>query len=84
MAKKPVQPDCCDYVRNYYGVPARAGMRVRYLATGKEGVIVRKRDNLHYIHVKFDGASRSVPCHPTWEMEYIESSQPAATHEDQQ
>jgi hypothetical protein len=75
MAKRPVQPDCCDYVRNYYGVPARVGMRVR--AYGKEGVIVRKRENLHYIHVRFDGSTFSVPCHPTDGIEYLEPSQAA-------
>jgi hypothetical protein len=78
MPKSPIESDCCDYVRRAYGVPARVGMRVKYLATGKEGVIVRKRENLHYIHVKFDGATFSVPCHPTDGIEYLESSQPAA------
>lgn len=67
--------DCYDYIRSYYGVPARVGMRVRL--GGREGVIVRTRKQLHYVHVRFDGASFSVPAHPTSEIEYLISADSA-------
>lgn len=54
-----------EYVRRCYGVPAKRGMAVR--VDGKRGIIVRAS---HYIHVRFDGQKRSVPCHPTWRVEY--------------
>ena len=62
-------PDCYDYVRRYYGVPAHAGTRVR--CGGKEGVIVRKQGSQQYIFVQFDGVKHSVPCHPTDGVEYL-------------
>jgi hypothetical protein len=76
MAKRPVQPDCYDYVRNYYHVPAHAGTRVK--VGNKEGVIVRKSGSQQYIFVRFDGVKHDVPCHPTDGVEYLEPSQPAA------
>lgn len=63
------QPDCYEYVRNYYGVPARVGTRVRH--GNREGVLVRKRTALHYIHIRFDGTKHPVPAHPTDEIEYL-------------
>lgn len=67
---KRARQDSCAYVRNHYGVPARVGMRVR-LADGKEGVICRSATDQHYIHVRFDGARHTVPCHPTDGVTYI-------------
>lgn len=66
MSKKP---DCYEYVRTYYGVPARVGMRVRHGT--KEGVLVRARTALHYLHIRFDGVKHLVPAHPTDEIEYL-------------
>lgn len=62
--------DCYEYVRNYYGVPAHVGTRVR-MSDGKEGVLTLAKSNLHYVHIRFDGASFSVPAHPTDEIEYL-------------
>lgn len=56
-----------EYVRSRYHVPAKRGMRVR--VQGREGTITRLT---HYIWVRFDGAKHSDPCHPTWEVEYME------------
>lgn len=61
--------DCYNYVRQTYGVPAYIGVRVR-IDKG-EGVIVAARSDLHYIHVRFDNRSFSVPCHPTDSVEYL-------------
>lgn len=65
-----MKTDCYDYVRNYYGVPARVGMRVR--CYGKEGVLVRAKSDLHYLHIRFDGQKFSLPAHPTDGIEYLE------------
>ncbi len=47
------------YVRDYYGVPAKRGMRV--LVYGRKGTITRAT---HHVWVRFDGERRSTPCHP--------------------
>lgn len=65
-----MKADCYDYVRNYYGVPAYVGTRVR-MKNGKEGVLVAKRSDLHHVHIRFDGSKFSVPAHPTYEIEYL-------------
>lgn len=44
-------------------MPAYIGVRVS--VEGKAGVLVKARSDLHYAHVKFDGAKFSVPCHPS-------------------
>jgi hypothetical protein len=75
--KKPTLPDCYDYVRRTYGVPAYIGVRVRSRGEG-DGVIVAARSNLQYIHVRFDARSFSVPCHPTDHIEYLIESRSLA------
>lgn len=69
-----------EYVRTYYGVPARRGLRVT--VDGRPGVITRAT---HYVFVRFDGLRFSRPCHPTWRIDYaplVPSSAPAATREE--
>lgn len=56
-----------EYVRRYYGVPAKRGMRV--IADGKPGVITSFRDAR--INVRLDGEKRPAPWHPTWHMVYL-------------
>lgn len=53
----------CQYVRDYYGVPAEIGRRVTY--KGKPGVIYK--DGGNYIAVNFDEErpGDTVPIHPT-------------------
>ena len=53
----------CEYVRNYYGVPACIGMLVTY--KGKTGIIYR--DGGNYIAVNFDEdkPGSTVNVHPT-------------------
>lgn len=56
-----------EYVRTYYKVPAKRGGRV--VVDGKAGRITSFRGG--YIRVRFDdGPLFSVPCHPTWRVEY--------------
>lgn len=56
------------YVRRYYRVPAKRGMRV--IADGKPGVITAFEGQ--YIRVRLDGEEHSRNWHPTWHMEYVE------------
>lgn len=66
-----VRPDCYDYVRRYYGVPAYIGVRVR--VGSREGVLVKPRgDGDQYLHIRFDG-ERGVtgPYHPTDGVEFL-------------
>lgn len=55
-----------DYVRRYYKVPAKRGMRVT--VDGKPGVITSFPGA--YIAVRFDGTAHPKPCHPTWRVNY--------------
>ena len=60
----------CEYVREYYGVPASIGVRVMF--RGRPGIIAEDRG--HYIGVNFDFDK---PCavfnvHPTDGVEYGE------------
>lgn len=60
----------CEYVRQYYGVPAEIGRRIRI--SGKPGVI--SADRGQYIGVTFDSDRPYVihSAHPTSEVEYLE------------
>lgn len=60
----------CEYVAKYYGVPACIGRGVT--VDGRPGVIVEDRGA--YIGVNFDDdkPGNSLPCHPTWKVEYGE------------
>jgi hypothetical protein len=60
----------CEYVREYYGVPACIGRRV--VCYGKPGVIVE--DQGHYIGVALDEDKPTVvkTYHPTDKVEYGE------------
>ena len=57
-----------QYVRDYYNVPAKRGMRVT--VDGRSGVITGFRNQ--YILVRFDLYPRSGTwaCHPTWRVTY--------------
>jgi len=60
-----------QWVRDSYGVPAKRGGRVRY--TGDQspqlGTITGTRHGS--LRIRLDGEKRSVPFHPTWELEYL-------------
>lgn len=60
----------CEYVREYYGVPAEIGRRV--VISGKPGIISADRGG--YIGVTFDSDKPFVVrnAHPTSEVEYLE------------
>ncbi len=58
----------CEYIRNYYGVPAEIGRRV--IVDGKPGIIAE--DGGNYIGVNFDAdkPGKVFQCHPTWRVVY--------------
>jgi len=59
----------CEYVQQYYKVPACIGRRVE--VNGRAGVIAQDRG--HHIGVNFDDEKPAAisPCHPTWEVKYL-------------
>jgi hypothetical protein len=61
----------CEYVRDYYKVPAEIGRRVR-VSKGQEGIIAEDRGN--YIGVTLDTDKPGVVhnYHPTDGVEYLE------------
>lgn len=60
----------CEYVAQYYGVPACIGRGV--IVDGKPGVIVEDQGNYIGINFDYDKPGRALPCHPTWKVEYGE------------
>lgn len=54
------------YVRNYYKVPAKRGMRVTI--DGREGTIVSFPQA--YLGVRLDGEKEIRTYHPTWRVTY--------------
>ncbi len=59
-----------DYVRNHYKVPAQVGGRVRYTWRGDRPGTITGAQGAHLM-IKLDGEARSMPFHPTWEIEYV-------------
>lgn len=60
-----------EYIRRYYGVPARRGGRVEYTGgvwprsgtiTGADGTRLR---------IRLDGEKHAFPYHPTWKLRYF-------------
>lgn len=60
-----------DYIKNRYKVPAELNREV--IVDGKKGVITKDMGN--YIGVNFyDNLTvKPFPCHPTWEVTYLET-----------
>jgi hypothetical protein len=57
-----------DYVRSYYGVPARIGGRV--IAVGCPGRITGFSG--WYLWVTLDDRDTGAPYHPTWRVDYLD------------
>lgn len=63
-----------DYIRRYYGVPAKKGGRVEYTGGGAKpqfGTICGA-DGAH-LTIRLDGMKHTMPYHPTWELRYLEA-----------
>ncbi len=64
-----IKPDCYEYVRKFYSVPAYIGMRVRY--KDREGTLVRSRGD-QYVYIHFEGEKHITgPVHPTDGITYL-------------
>ena len=61
-----------DYIRRYYGVPAKRGGRVRYTGDGtpKLGTITGTQGP--HLVIRLDGERRTYGYHPMWRLEYLE------------
>lgn len=55
-----------EWVREHYQVPAKRWMRITF--QGKPGVITSF--GRACLRVRLDGETRSIPCHPVWEIQY--------------
>lgn len=55
-----------NYIRRYYAVPAKRGMRVT--VDGYSGTIVGSYGQ--YLRVRVDGEKHAGLWHPTWRVEY--------------
>ena len=60
----------CEYVQNYYGVPACIGRRV--IAYGKPGIIAEDRGNYIGVNLDTDKPGEVNNYHPTDGIEYGE------------
>ena len=70
-----------QYVRDYYGVPAKRGGRVRFEGQHEATIL----SATHHLHVRFDDGCEGW-LHPTWEVEYLpvaagSSGEPQTTKE---
>jgi hypothetical protein len=64
-----------EYIKRTYSFQPEVGRRVRHLYTTNAGVITREnRSASHYVQVRFDGKTFSLPCHPD-ELEYVTGQQ---------
>lgn len=63
-----MKPDCYEYIRRYYNVPAYIGVRVT--AHGQKGVLLPMSSDAHYLHVLIDGEKFGVRAHPTDNVTY--------------
>lgn len=63
-----------EYIKNAYGVPAEMYREV--IVNGDRGVITEDMGN--YIGVNFYDKPTvySLPCHPTWEVTYLDTFNP--------
>jgi hypothetical protein len=69
--RKQERPIDFQYIKNQYKVPAEMYREV--IVDGKRGVITKDMGN--YIGVTFydNITSEPLPCHPTWEVQYLET-----------
>lgn len=59
-----------EFVRRYYNVPAKRGMRVEF--EGRPGVITGFRDQYLLVRLDQQVLSYASKCHPTWHMDYLD------------
>ena len=79
--------DPCAYIRAYYGVPARIGMRIQLgfimdpfgkrRAAARTGVITGAD---HHLYVRMDGEHDVRRIHPTWLIDYLDKDGKVLAH----
>lgn len=74
----PITKGSAEYVRRWYKVPAKRGVRV--VVDGKPGVITGFHNQ--YLRVRFDGNKYADPCHPTWRVTYLTPEGEFKTNDD--
>lgn len=60
-----------DYIKERYKVPAEMYREV--IVAGKKGVITQDMGNYIGVHFYNRETVEPSPCHPTWEVEYLET-----------
>ena len=60
-----------EYIRNFYGVPAKRGGRISFTNAKKaaQGTIIGSRGA--YIRVRMDGSGMVHSLHPEWHIVYL-------------
>lgn len=66
-------PDPFEYIRSYYGVPAKKGQRIELTHQGKLRRATISGAHNQYIKLKFDGDAKPFPgvFHPTDDVRYL-------------
>ncbi len=65
-----------EYIRRYYGVPAKRGGRVKYTGCGRDELGTITGTMGSHLRIRLDGLKISHPFHPTWELEYLQDAKP--------
>lgn len=64
-----------DYIRKYYGVPAKRGGRVEYTGSNKSELGTITSANGSHLNIRLDRFKHAMPFHPTCEIRYLDSAQ---------
>ncbi len=72
IVRRPFVSLVMDYIRRYYGVPAKRGGRVVY-SGGKNGERMGtiKSARGGYLMILLDGDKHPGTFHPTWKLDYV-------------
>lgn len=62
------------WIRKNYRVPAKRGGRVEYTGEGEPELGTIRSASGGYVHIQLDGVKHTMPFHPTWELNYLDSS----------
>lgn len=67
-----------DWIRKYYGVPAKRGGRVEYTGSGDTELGTITGTSGPHLSIRLDGRKNALPFHPTWKLRYLEAGSPEA------
>lgn len=69
-----------EWIRNYYGVPAKRGGRVEYIpcegSTDESRLGTITGTSGPHLRVRMDGDKYSFQYHPTWQLRYLDATPP--------